>query len=1031
MSRVRRILVRLLWANLILSFSVSATFAQAARSALRGTVVDEFGAAIVGAAVTLTDAAGKTKTATTAGDGAYIFSGLAPGEYTIHAAATGFATSDDVEVDLTTARREPFSITLKVTIEEQRVTVAAQTPISTEASNNANQIVISGRDLEALPDDPDEMAAALQALAGPSVGPNGGQIFIDGFSGGNLPPKESIREIRINQNPFSAENDQPSARIDILTKPGTDKFRGTALFNFNDAILNSRNPFAATKTRFQVRHFEGNLSGPLKAKKASFFLSVERRETNDNELVRATVLDPSLNIVQLGESFLVPKRVTEVSPRLDYAINSRNTLVARYRYEHTHIDNNGVVGFSLPERGYTWLSTQQTLQLTETAVLNSTTINETRFQFSHGRVEQLGNSSIPTINVAGAFDSGGSQVGHAVNQSNRWELNNFTSKQKGKHTIKFGGRIRGVQIDDISPNNFGGQWLFSGGFGPRLDANNNVVKDPVTGQPIIDLLTSLERYRRTLLFQQQGLTPQQIRALGGGAAQFSINIGNPEAKVSQTDIGVYAQGDWRVKPNLTFSYGLRYETQTNAHSKYDFAPRLAFAWSPGGGGSARPAKTVIRGGAGIFYNRFSESATLQANRFNGANEQQFIVSERLRRCASESVDLLNSFPNVPAVTSVPQSCQTVWQVAPNLVAPTIYVVGAQVERQLPHNFTASVGAYAFRIVHVIRARDINAPLPGTITQQNRNGIRPDPTQGDIYQYESSGRINQKSFFVGFNSRLNPSISLSANYILSKSEGDADGFGGALFPANQYDLSTEFGSTSFDVRHRFTLFGTINLPWWKLVLFPFITASSGRPFNIVIGQDIYGTGQFNARPSFAGPNADCNAPNIRCTPFGSFNLTPGPDQIIPRNFGQGPGFFSVNLRLSRTFGFGRETGQGASSQGGKRNTGGQSGKGGPGGPAVVAGGGGGPRGGGGDRGFGGFGGFGGGSSTGKKYNLTVSLNAQNLFNRVNLAPPVGDLSSLLFGQSISLQGSFGGFGGGGAGSTGAGNRRIYAQIRFTF
>ena len=145
-----------------------------------------------------------------------------------------------------------------------------------------------------MPDDPDELAAALQALAGPSVGPNGGQIFIDGFSGGNLPSKDSIREIRINQNPFSAENDQPSGRIDILTRPGTDKFRGGTSFNFNDESFNSRNPFATNsskRTPFQFRQYSVNLSGPLIKRKASYFLDFNRNETDDNELVNATVLD--------------------------------------------------------------------------------------------------------------------------------------------------------------------------------------------------------------------------------------------------------------------------------------------------------------------------------------------------------------------------------------------------------------------------------------------------------------------------------------------------------------------------------------------------------------------------------------------------------------------------------------------------------------------------------------------------------------------------------------------------------------------
>src|SRR4029079_859304 len=123
------------------------------------------------------------------------------------------SASEEVEFDVPASRREPVNITMKIAAIETQVKVNADTPVSTDTNNNANQQVLSGKDLDALPDDPDELAAALQALAGPSAGPNGGQIFIDGFSGGNLPPKESIREIRIQQNPFAPENDQPSGRI--------------------------------------------------------------------------------------------------------------------------------------------------------------------------------------------------------------------------------------------------------------------------------------------------------------------------------------------------------------------------------------------------------------------------------------------------------------------------------------------------------------------------------------------------------------------------------------------------------------------------------------------------------------------------------------------------------------------------------------------------------------------------------------------------------------------------------------------------
>ena len=1005
---------RTLAASLIIVIAATLAIAQQTRGTLRGLITDELGAAIVGANVTLTDASGTQKKTTTNGEGIYNFTGLAPGKYSLIAIAPGFAPSESKEVDVTAARQS-VDLTLKVTIEEK--VIVADTAVSTEATNNANQTVIAGKDLDALPDDPDELAAALQALAGPSVGPNGGQIFIDGFTGGSLPSKDSIREIRINQNPFAAENDQPSARIDILTRPGTDKLRGGASLNFNDESLNSRNPFAIDSSKrapFQIRQYDVNISGPLVAKKASFFFNLGRVEADDNELVRATVLDDNFNAVEVGQGFVVPRRNLFFSPRIDYAINPNHTLVFRYNFQRATTENAGVNGFNLPERGYDTLSRNQNIQITETAILNSTTINETRFQFTHGRNEQTGDNSVPSLDVSGAFGSGGSQVGHSFSERTTWELNNFTAKQKGSHAIKFGGRIRHIKVDDTNEGAFGGAWSFTGGFG----------------------LTSIQRYQLTLKMQQeQRFTPAQIRAAGGGASSFRINTGNPFADVSQTDYAVFIQDDWRVRPNLTLSYGLRYETQTNAHSKYNFAPRIAVAWSPGAANSARPPKMVIRVGTGFFYNRFNENNTLQTNRFNGVDLLQTsivepidpdnltppsLIEQQLPNVAG-IYSLLNQWSptSVPSVADVPPTQQTVWQVDPNLQTPTVYVIGTQVERQLPRNITMFLGFYNIRIVHVIRARDVNAPLPGTLTELTPNGIRPDPTKGDIYRYEASGQFNQRQFFVGFNSRLSRMFQLNGNYSLSKTTNDTDGQGGQLFPMNSYDMTGEFGRSSFDIRHRFTIFGTVNLPWWKIVLNPFVVANTGPGFNITTGQDRNLDRQFNERPSFAGPNADCSSRTIRCTRFGNFNLAPLPgEQIIPRNFGQAPGAFVVNLRISRTFAFGTiSRGNAAAQARPAGQTAPAAGAAPAGGGARVAAIGAGPQ---------------GGSAappSEKRYNLNVSLQFQNLLNHVNLGTPVGNLSSPNFGESLSLGGAFGGFGA--PGSTGAGNRRIYAQVRLNF
>ncbi|HEV2705983.1 MAG TPA: carboxypeptidase regulatory-like domain-containing protein [Pyrinomonadaceae bacterium] len=997
----------LVWCAIIAcTFAVSAQ--QQSSGTLRGVVTDEVGAVIIGATVTVADAAGVERTATTDEEGRYTFSSLPPGRYTVRASATGFALYENLGVEVAAGRGDPLDITLSVAIEQETVTVTAEAPISTEPENNAGAVVLRGADLDALPDDPDDLAEALEALAGPSAGQGGGQTFIDGFTGGRLPPKESIREIRINRNPFSAEYERLGyGRVEIFTKPGTDRMRGQAFFNFNDESLNARNPFAFARAPFQSRRYGGNLSGPIKPGRASFFLDFERREIDDNDVVNAVVLDPSLNIVGFNQSLLSPVRRTTFSPRLDYQLNPTNTLVARYTYERSRRENAGVGDFNLPERAFNTANTQHTLQLTETAVINQKVINETRFQYVRERRRQEGETPAPTLRVLEAFTGGGAQVGLSLNNEDRFELSNYTSWSVGNHSLRAGARLRSLRITDISPQNFAGTVTFAGGLAPQLDANNQIVFD-ATGQPVLVPITSIERFRRTLLLQNLALTPAEIRARGGGATQFSIAGGNPQASVTQTDFGPFIQDDWRLRPDFTLSLGLRYEAQTNVSNNLNFAPRVAFAWSPRTGGQQGAPQTVIRGGFGIFYERFAESLTLQANRFNGENQRQFVVTGAtdaglgvLNQLRFNADGTIANIPTIEQLTGFNVQ-QTVRRVAEDIRSPYTMQAALSVERQLPYRVTLSVNFITARTLHVLRSRNINAPLPGTTDANGRGGVRPIAGLGNIFQYESSGRFNQNQLIVSANNRLSRRFTLFATYTLNSAHSDTDGAN--TFPTNQYDLTNEYGRSVQDIRHRLFIGGSLTAPW-NIRLNPFIVANSGRPFNITTGRDTNGDTLFTERPAFA---TDLSKPGIVVTRFGAFDPNPAPGQpIIPRNFGTGPSFFTVNMRVSRTFGFGDV-------------------------PADAGAGGGGGGGGGGRRGGGGFGGGGGGGEGGGaegRYSLTVSANIQNLFNNTNLGTPIGNLSSSLFGQSVTTSGGFGG--GGGGGNPSAGNRRIELQVRFNF
>ena len=1004
---------------LISLFSTAQIFAQA-NGSIGGQVVDSLGNVIVGSTVTVVLPDGKQKQVVTNSRGEYSVTGLAPGTYSVKAIAPKFALFQNDTVVVTAGQRNELIISMTVEGVKENVDVMNEGGVSTDPENSAGATVIKGKDLEALPDDPDELQAALQALAGPSAGPNGGQIYIDGFTGGQMPSKDQIREIRINQNPFSAEYDRLGfGRIEILTKPGSDKWRGQVFGNFNDARLNSRNPFASNRAPSQTKFFGGNISGPLKKGKSSFTLELNDRLDDTNTVINAVILDAAFNLTTLSQDIRVPTRRLTIGPRLDYQINDKNTLVARYSFNRTSGANQGIGDVSLLSRAFNSSGYNNEVRVTETMIINPKTVDETRFEFSESKRQQIGDNSIPTINVSSSFTGGGSSIGQNFTKNRTFEINNFVSTSFGKnnqHAVKFGGRLRHVNINDQSESNYGGTFSFPGFFGADpADLNGDGV------------VSSIEQYRAKVM----GLVGARYNP-----TQFTIMTGNPIATVSQTDGGVYAMDDWRISPALLLSFGIRYEFQTNIHSTLNFAPRFGFAWSPGAGGAKAP-KTVFRGGAGIFYDRFSQNYTLQALRFNGVNQLSLLVNandtDPVRRAAAlallaQPVFNLNGVTNVPTAAQIlavlPQS-STIWQVAGGLTAPYTMQGALGIERQLPLKTTLAVYYIGSRTLHQLRIRNINAPI--CPLQSNCDlAPRPQSTLGNIYEYESGGTINQNQVVFNFRSTINTKISFFGNYRLGFTNGDTDGAG--TFPAYSYDLTGEYGRGSGDIRNFFVVGGNITLPW-GVSLAPFITAFTGRPFNITQGVDVNGDGQFAERPTFGQLNARCAALNLTAS-FCNIGSN-DPNAIIPRNYGQGPNYFSVNLRLSKTFGFGKTIGE--KTAGGGRNGGGGGG-GIPGGMIGGPGGGGRDGGGGGGRGpGGGFGGFGGGSNdTRKPYNLNVGINFNNLFNNVNFGQPIGSLSSNRFGQSISTAGGgFGGFGGGGGGGGGTANRRVELQLRFSW
>jgi hypothetical protein len=1015
-------------AILICALAVPLAAQQQTTGSLKGTVTDQLDSLIVGATITLKNANGVVTGATSNSSGVYEFKRLAPGTYDLKVIAPGFTVFEEKSIEITARETHTFNAQLSVAFENQEVTVDDRN-LSTDSDNNAGAVVLRGRDLEALPNDPQALMAALQALAGPTDPEGGGaQVKVDGFSNGQIPPKEAIREVRVNNNPWSAENEFPGwGGIEIFTQPGADKWHGSVNFDFNDESLNSRNPYTTFRAPYQQRAYNFSLSGPIIKKRASFSAFFGRYLSDANSVVNATTLDlVTLEPVSVNQSFVTPEENTYGNLRGDLKINGKHTLVGRANYNVSTQDLQGIGGFSLPTRAFRGRRSNFTLQLIETAMLNEKTVNETRFQWIRSRFNQTSVLNSFALNVLDSFSGGGAQVGSSSNEQERFELQNFTSWTSGNHFLKAGGRIRNARVDSISPGNFGGTYTFSGGPGPLLDGNDQIVPGP-GGQPQIIQVSSLERYRRTLAFQRAGMSPAQIRLLGGGATQFSIAGGDPQADVKQWDISFYIQDEWKVRPNLTLSPGLRYENQNNVDSDFDFAPRISFAWSPVFGkkkapeaaATAKPAtpaapgaapapapapaaapagppKIVFRGALGYFYNRVSEDITLQSIRFDGVHQQQFLVTDPA---------VLNLFPLVPPIDLLDdfEQPQIRRVKSDDLRASRSFRAMFAMERLLPKKIKLSITYFYGRTDRLQRVVNINAPLGGTfIPGLPNSGVRPlGADAGNIFEYQPTGKSIGNTLSLNINGNLK-AVSFWGGYNLNKTRNTDNGQTGSPFDA--YDYSQEWARTPFGSLSFMYGGGNYQAPH-GFNLNMFMIASSGQPFNITIGRDTNGDTFFSERPAFA---TDLNKPGVVVTPLGAFDPNPSPGQeIIPRNFGRGPGFVSMNFNIAKVFKFGPAIEPKAPPPGGPATTS----AGAPSGPAAS------------------------GSATTKPpakppvqrpYSLVFSASINNLFNRNNEGNPIGNMSSPYFLKSASGSNTFF-FGGGGSG----GNRTITLRVRLSF
>jgi Carboxypeptidase regulatory-like domain len=922
---------------------------------LHGQVQDPSGAVVPGASVTLTQGS-QTQQTQSGADGGYAFHSLAPGSYAVTANAKGFATFTVSVVTLAAGQTKELNLPLTIAVEQQDVTVSDQAQgVSVSAEQNANQMVIKGGDLDALSDDPTELQNELQALAGPAAGPNGGQIYIDGFEGGQIPPKSSILEIRVNQNPFSAEYDRIGyGRIEIITKPGSQKFQGSINSFGNDSAFNTGNPLIQQQPSYYLYSYSGNISGPI-TKTSAYFFNAFTINRQNSDIIDA--VDPNNLSGKIDEAFPAPMTYTDINPRVDFQLTKNNFISIRDDFSRYSSQGNGVGTLNLQEQATSTLSKSNQLQIGDTWVINPKLLMEPRFMWRRisNNSSDTGVSSLtPSVTVQGAFTAGGGNAVKVVDHEDIFMLQDYGTATMGRHTLRFGARARSYRDANYSESGTNGSYYF----------------------------TSAASYQAT------------VNNTGGTPAQYSQTIvTNPTARALLFDGSLFAQDDWRVSQRFLLGLGLRYEGQNFINDHNDWAPRIAFAWSPGHPGK-NPPKTVIRAGYGWFYNRF-----ILPSAFNSGTPYIIeAIHDNLIKQKSYTIANPSFYdPSAPQTeTTLAQnatSIPTYHSIDPHFHAAIDMQAGIGVDRQITKKITGNITYLYTQGVHQYLTNNINAP---EFDEGDYTLVGAAPALYN-YQYQSGGFYRQNQLIASAALQLKK-LTISGNYVLNQAKSDTQGVNS--FPSVAQDPGFDYGRAAFGIRHRAVVIESFTAPH-GIVVASLLAVQSGTPYNLMIGSDLTGNNQFNARPAY-GP---CGATGVVTTQYGCLDTDPsGKDEpIVPFDVGVGPSNVVYHLRASKVIGLGpklkTET-EGQTFTPGQG--GGVGGRGiGSGGPAIRL-----------DAG------------APRRFNLTFALGVNNLFNIVNLGTPNGVLLSPLFNKTQQLAGNQ-------FGSPVAGNRSVFLQTTFSF
>ena len=799
----------------VVFFLSSIAAAQTAGSAsaikstvIRGTVEDQSGAFISGAVVVIrSSSGGVVAQGTTDERGNFAFINIPSGSYSVEVSKEGFRTSS-LRTRAGTGAHAPLSIILPVASVNEDVLVAGSDTspqISTEIGQNQSGNVMDTNALDRIPlFDQDYIATMSRFLDSDSTGTNGTTLVVNGVeANGPGVTASAIQSVKINQNPYTALYSRPGrARIEITTKSGTPRLHGSAAFLYRNSIFDATNAFAVTKPPEERIYLEGSVTGPLShSKKTTFLASLDADKDDQQSFVVAEGPNGAIN-----ENVPYPTNHYFLSGRVFHDYAQGDQFWIGYSYEHATTRNNGVGGTVLPEAGTNTLFFEHEINVGHVYVRSPKLLNQLHFLVGHFDRQVHSINEAPQIAVSGAFTGGGAQADMRRTEYH-FDGTDIVTYTSGKHEIKVG-----VDVPDISRRGF----------------------DDWTNQ--------LGTYSFADLASYQAAQP------------FSYLVQSGEGHVDfleMTFAGIL-EDNMRPVQNLSVSVGVRYYWQNYFHDiPWNFAPRLGFAWAP------RPkGKTVVRGGAGFFFDRTGPSPISDLLHFNGVTLKRFLVESP-------------SYPvTAPQLAAVPTSVVTL---DPRQRIPYSVQYGIGFERQL--NAAASVFAnyVGMRGIDRFRSRDVNAPHPPAYA------ARPNPNLGQNRQIESEGYLKSNALEIGFRGRPAKFLTGQLRYNLGKTYNNSADI--TSFPANSYAPSADWSRSNNDQRHKFDMLASLQARNW----FSFGTALSvysGKPVNVTTGNDDNHDGLALDRP--AG---------------------------VPRNSMHGPSYVGLDLNVAHDFPLTRERNKG--------------------------------------------------------------------------------------------------------------------------